>query len=166
MPGCRRQAHIECVLTIEEETPDTCRQTLDANVEIHIPGLGRIAESIIADSLKKVYLGIPAIVERCACLTTQSAASKSRHTCALSAFAHAARAIVKWSACLTPQSAASEWRLHARASNAFEYAACVSAVFPWQRVLRCYAYHAEWLLSTVRCQGLSTVTSTSSTITT
>ena len=100
MPGCRRQAHIECVLTIEEETPDTCRQTLDANVEIHIPGLGRIAESIIADSLKKVYLGIPAIVERCACLTTHSAASKWRHTCALIAFAHAAHAIGE--VCVSP----------------------------------------------------------------
>ena len=58
------QAHIECVLTIEEETKDTCRQTLEGDVNIHIPGLGKIAESIIADSLKKVYSGIPAIVER------------------------------------------------------------------------------------------------------
>ena len=61
------QAHIECVLTIEEETKDTCRQTLEGDVNIHIPGLGKIAESIIADSLKKVYSGIPAIVERWAC---------------------------------------------------------------------------------------------------
>ena len=58
------QAHIECVLTIEEETKDTCRQTLEGDVNIHIPGLGKVAESIIADSLKKVYSGIPAIVER------------------------------------------------------------------------------------------------------
>ena len=81
------QAHIECELTIEEETPDTCRQTLEGNVDIHIFGLGKvhtlpryipgggssallthsagqIAESIIADNLRKVYGGIPAIVER------------------------------------------------------------------------------------------------------
>ena len=59
------QAHIECELTIEEETKDTCRQTLEGDVNIHIFGLGKIAENIIADNLKKVYSGIPQIVERC-----------------------------------------------------------------------------------------------------
>ena len=58
------QAHIECQLTIEEETKETCRQTLEGDVDIHIFGLGKIAEGIIADNLKKVYSGIPAIVER------------------------------------------------------------------------------------------------------
>ncbi|KAK9791832.1 hypothetical protein WJX73_004695, partial [Symbiochloris irregularis] len=58
------KAHIQCELTIEEETKDTCRQTLEGNVDIHIFGLGKIAENIIADNLKKVYSGIPQIVER------------------------------------------------------------------------------------------------------
>lgn len=58
------QAHIRCLLTIEEETRGTCRQTLEGDVDIHIFGLGRLAESIIADNLKKVYSGIPQIVER------------------------------------------------------------------------------------------------------
>ena len=51
-------------MTIEAETKDTCRQTLEGDVDIKIFGLGHIAETIIADNLKKVYSGIPQIVER------------------------------------------------------------------------------------------------------
>ena len=33
-------------------------------MEFRLMGLGHLAERIVADSLRKVYLGIPAIVER------------------------------------------------------------------------------------------------------
>lgn len=58
------KAHIACTLTIEEETHETCRQTLEGDVDIRIFGLGALAERIIADNLKKVYSGIPPIVAR------------------------------------------------------------------------------------------------------
>lgn len=63
LPPCT-QAHIACTLTIEEETHETCRQTLEGDVDIRIFGLGALAERIIADNLKKVYSGIPPIVAR------------------------------------------------------------------------------------------------------
>ena len=71
MPACCSQAHIECTLTIEEETKETCRQTLEGDVDIKIFGLGGIAEHIFADNLKKVYSGIPLIVERCVYILLQ-----------------------------------------------------------------------------------------------
>ncbi len=43
-----------------------CRQTLEGIVEFRLPGLGKLAERIVVDSLHKVYSGIPAIVERLA----------------------------------------------------------------------------------------------------
>ena len=43
-----------------------CRQTLEGDVTIRIPGLGSIAERIIRQSLKDVYSNIPQVVERCA----------------------------------------------------------------------------------------------------
>ena len=58
------QSKIECWLTIEEETPETCRQTLEGSIEIKILGLGHIAERIVVDNLKNVYKGVPRIVER------------------------------------------------------------------------------------------------------
>lgn len=59
------QSRIECTLLIEDEEPGlTCRQTLEGLVEFRLPGLGRLAEHIVVDSLHKVYSGIPAIVER------------------------------------------------------------------------------------------------------
>lgn len=60
----RRQTSIKCMLTIEEVDANTCRQTLEGDVTIKIPGLGAIAERIIKDSLKDVYTGIPLVVER------------------------------------------------------------------------------------------------------
>ena len=59
------QTKIDCVLTIEEVEGGKCRQTLEGDVTIGIPGLGRIAERIICSSLRDVYSGIPEIVERC-----------------------------------------------------------------------------------------------------
>ena len=59
------QTKIDCVLTIEEVEGGKCRQTLEGDVSIGIPGLGRIAERIICSSLRDVYTGIPEIVERC-----------------------------------------------------------------------------------------------------
>lgn len=58
------QATIHCTLLIEEIDEQRCRQTLEGEVKLNIFGLGSIAERIIADSLKKVYSGIPPIVER------------------------------------------------------------------------------------------------------
>ena len=58
------QAEIDCTLIIEAIDQHRCRQTLEGEVKMHIFGLGSIAERIIADSLKKVYSGIPPIVER------------------------------------------------------------------------------------------------------
>jgi hypothetical protein len=59
------QTTIDCVLTIEEVEGGKCQQTLEGDVTIGIPGLGRIAERIICSSLRDVYTGIPEIVERC-----------------------------------------------------------------------------------------------------
>lgn len=57
---------MEFVLTIEEVEPGrTCRQTLEGDLDIRIPVLGKMVERIIADSLHCVYSGIPAIVEKC-----------------------------------------------------------------------------------------------------
>ncbi len=59
------QSRIECMLTIEDEEPGkTCRQTLEGEVAFCLMGLGSLAERIVVDSLQKVYLGIPAIVQR------------------------------------------------------------------------------------------------------
>ena len=60
------QTSIECMLIIEEVSPMVCRQTLEGDVNIRIPGLGSIAERIIRQSLKDVYSNIPQVVERCA----------------------------------------------------------------------------------------------------
>jgi len=54
------------VLTIEEVSPAVCRQTLEGDVTIRIPGVGSIAERIIRQSLKDVYSNIPQVVDRCA----------------------------------------------------------------------------------------------------
>ena len=62
---CCSQTSIECVLTIEEISSTVCRQTLEGDVTISIPGLGSIAERIIRESLKDVYSNIPKVVERC-----------------------------------------------------------------------------------------------------
>ena len=59
------QTKIDCILTIEELEGGKCQQTLEGDVTIGIPGLGRIAERIICSSLRDVYSGIPEIVERC-----------------------------------------------------------------------------------------------------
>jgi hypothetical protein len=59
------QTTIDCVLTIEEVEGGQCRQTLEGDITIGIPGLGRIAERIIGSSLRDVYSGIPEIVKRC-----------------------------------------------------------------------------------------------------
>ena len=53
------------MLIIEEVSPTVCRQTLEGDVNIRIPGLGSIAERIIRQSLKDVYSNIPQVVERC-----------------------------------------------------------------------------------------------------
>jgi hypothetical protein len=58
------QTKIDCTLTIEEVEGGECQQTLEGDVTIGIPGLGRIAERIICSSLRDVYSGIPEIVER------------------------------------------------------------------------------------------------------
>ncbi len=59
------QSRITCTLTIEdEEHGKTCRQTLEGEVAFRLMGLGSLAERIVVDSLRKVYLGIPAIVQR------------------------------------------------------------------------------------------------------
>ncbi|KAK9830091.1 hypothetical protein WJX72_009745 [[Myrmecia] bisecta] len=63
-PVFASRSTIKAELTIERETDTTCRQTLEGTVDIRIFALGKIAESIIASSLKDVYSGIPAIVER------------------------------------------------------------------------------------------------------
>ncbi len=63
---CEAQTTIECVLTIEEVSPAMCRQTLEGDVTIRIPGVGSIAERIIRQSLKDVYSNIPQVVDRCA----------------------------------------------------------------------------------------------------
>ena len=58
---------MEFTLTIEEVEPGrSCRQTLEGDLDVRIPVLGRLVERIIADSLHRVYSGIPAIVEQCA----------------------------------------------------------------------------------------------------
>lgn len=62
---CCLQSRVESTLTISEEEPGkSCRQTLEGEVEFRLMGLGHLAERIVADSLRKVYLGIPAIVDR------------------------------------------------------------------------------------------------------
>ncbi len=59
------QSRIDCTLTIDDEEPGkTCRQTLEGEVAFRLMGLGSLAERIVVDSLRKVYLGIPAIVQR------------------------------------------------------------------------------------------------------
>ena len=59
------QSRTECMLTIEDEEPGaTCRQTLEGEVAFRLMGLGSLAERIVVDSLRKVYEGIPAIVQR------------------------------------------------------------------------------------------------------
>lgn len=58
------QAKINSWLSIEEETPTTCRQTLEGEIEIKILGLGHLAERIVVDNLKGVYKGVPKIAER------------------------------------------------------------------------------------------------------
>jgi hypothetical protein len=58
------QAKIESWLTIEEVTAETCRQTLEGNIEFHILGLGHVVEKIVVDNLKSVYKGVPKIVDR------------------------------------------------------------------------------------------------------
>ncbi|KAK9830764.1 hypothetical protein WJX74_006040 [Apatococcus lobatus] len=63
-PVFSNRATIHCTLLIEEVDEHRCRQTLEGEVKLNIFGLGAIAERIIADSLKKVYSGIPPIVER------------------------------------------------------------------------------------------------------
>ena len=61
------------MLIIEEVSANVCRQTLEGDINIRIPGLGSIAERIIRQSLKDVYSNIPQVVERCAtsCLCRQ-----------------------------------------------------------------------------------------------
>lgn len=58
------QTSIKCILTIEEVDATSCRQTLEGDINIRIPGLGTIAEHIIKSSLSDVYSGIPQVVER------------------------------------------------------------------------------------------------------
>ena len=62
---CAMQSQIDCTLTIADEEPgNTCRQTLEGHVAFRLMVLGSLAERIVVDSLHKVYLGIPAIVQR------------------------------------------------------------------------------------------------------
>ena len=60
------QATLEFTLTIEDVEPGrSCRQTLEGDLDIRIPVLGKMVERIIADSLHRVYSCIPSIVEKC-----------------------------------------------------------------------------------------------------
>ena len=75
------QTTIECMLIIEEVSANVCRQTLEGDVNIRIPGLGSIAERIIRQSLKDVYSNIPQVVERCADQATAYMTSVRNFTC-------------------------------------------------------------------------------------
>jgi hypothetical protein len=63
--NCKKmQARIESWLTIEEETAETCRQTLEGDIEFKILGLGHVVEKIVVENLKSIYKGVPKIVDR------------------------------------------------------------------------------------------------------
>jgi hypothetical protein len=69
------------MLIIEEVSAQVCRQTLEGDINIRIPGLGSIAERIIRQSLKDVYSNIPQVVERCACGPTSYPTTRPRSWC-------------------------------------------------------------------------------------
>ena len=48
------------------EPGKSCRQTLEGVAEFRVPVLGRLVELVVADSLKRVYSGIPPIAKKCA----------------------------------------------------------------------------------------------------